>query len=210
MIANIVSEVLGLLMARNTLEEKVLKCQQVESYRLQIPMDLVQLEALRCTGTEALIRYNSDAFHYMMCENSPCFKCPSDIKFHLNSNYIYFSEKEFEVDIAYKGFMLDDEGLPMIPDNESLKMAIELYCAVRLGRREYLKDKLSKDKLDHLRQEYAFYAGQAKNVAEMPSVDLMESMMNARVRLIPKINRHSNGFKNLGDREQRILHNLRK
>ena len=41
----------------------------------------------------------------------------------------------------------------------------------------------------------------------MPGIDMMESLKNNFIRLIPKINQHADGFASAGNPEQRILHN---
>ena len=50
-------------------------------------------------------------------------------------------------------------------------------------------------------QKWKYYCTQARNEAKYPDIDRYESFMNQWVRLIPQMNRHDNGFEDLGLRE---------
>jgi hypothetical protein len=54
-----------------------------------------------------------------------------------------------------------------------------------------------------IEQERDWYIGAAQTRGHMPSVDMMESIKNNILRLIPKINQHSDGFASSGSQEQR-------
>ena len=207
-VANLTGEILGLLSARNTLEEfnEVLT---VEDYRVALPDNIVQLNAVRDCYSKIPLRYTTDQFSFMVSEDSPTRFCQGNKTYRINPNYMFTSYKEGDIQISYKGYAIDEDGFPLIPDDESFKMAIEYHCAKRLAQKAYFSDKLSKDKYTELKQEASWYAGQAKNKADIPSVDLMEAIKNAQLRLISKVNRHAQSFKLLGEEERRTLHNVR-
>ena len=50
-------------------------------------------------------------------------------------------------------------------------------------------------------QKWKYYCTQARNAANFPDIDRMESFMNQWVRLIPDMNRHDSAFENLNTRE---------
>jgi len=208
-VANLAGEILGLLSSRGTLLEDTLELKIVE-YRAELPSNLVQVVAVRDHCSLTPLTYTTDTFSYLVCDDSVNRFCTCPDTYRINPNFILTSFKEGTIDMSYKGFAVDEEGFPLIPDDESFKMAIEYYCAKRLGQKAYFSDNLSREKYTELKQEAAWYVAQARNKAEIPSVDLMEAMKNAKLRLITKINMHKQGFKTLGYPESRTLHNLRK
>jgi hypothetical protein len=208
-IANLSAEILALLSARNTLQEEGIVL-TIEDYRAELPSNIVQLKAVRDHCSKVPLTYTTDNFSFLVCDDSVNRYCSCKDTYRVNPNFIYTSFKEGEIDMVYTGFPIDDEGYPMIPDDESFKMAIEYHCAKRLAQKAYFSDQLSRDKYQELKQEASWYAGQAKNKAEIPSVDLMEAIKNSKLRLIQKINMHGQGFKELGTQERRVLHNVRR
>ena len=70
-----------------------------------------------------------------------------------------------------------------------------------------MSNKISTQAYQIIERDRDWYIGAAQTRSHMPSMDMMESIKNNWIRLIPKINQHRDGFKSANMQEQRILHN---
>ena len=131
--------------------------------------------------------------------------CP-DCNF--NTSTCYFAENDhlktsFEtgkVCVAYKVFPTDVDCYPMMPYSVSYKEAMFWY----IFKKMQLRGMQSPNGFDYMtaNQQWQYYCTQARNEAVFPDITKLDSFMNQWVRLVPNINRVSNGFENLGSREE--------
>jgi len=119
------------------------------------------------------------------------------ITFDLNNNNITLSVKEGKVCMAYLAIPTDEEGLPLIPDDTSYKLAVKKYLTMKIDYIEWRRGTLAPQVYDHSEREWMWYVGQAGNKAKMPSLDNMESIKNITMRLMPRVNEHESFFKGL-------------
>lgn len=117
--------------------------------------------------------------------------------YNVNDNYIFTSFKDGFVFLAYKGLPVDDEGFPTIPDNRRFKEAIKAYIVSKIDYILYRRKELDKNIYEHSEREWLWYCGSAGNIARMPGVDGMQSLLN-QMKLIPQKYSHNNFFKTLG------------
>ena len=128
------------------------------------------------------------------------------ITFDLNNNNITLSTKEGKVCMAYLAIPTDEEGLPLIPDDVSYKLAVKKYLTMKLDYIEWRRGTIAPQVFDHSEREWMWYVAQAGNKAKMPNLDGMEAMKNMTMRLLPRINAHETFFKSLGKPETRKRH----
>ena len=76
---------------------------------------------------------------------------------------IYTSFKDGNIQIAYKAIPVDDEGLPMLPDNPIFLKALELYIKKEWFTILFDLGKIQPAVLNNTQQEYAFKAGQCNS-----------------------------------------------
>lgn len=125
--------------------------------------------------------------------------------YSLNDNYIFTSFKDTnKILISYSAFPIDEEGYPLIPDNTRFKKAIAAYIVERVDRILWRQGDLDERIYRHSEQEWMFYVNSAGTAANTPDVDMMESIKDMSLRLIPKINQHQFGFKQMNIQERRI------
>ena len=125
------------------------------------------------------------------------------ITFDLNNDNITLSVKEGKVCIAYLAVPLDIDGMPLVPDNVSYKLAVKKYLTMKIDYIEWRRGTLSPSVFQHSEQEWAWYVGQAGNKAKMPNLDQMEAIKNQTMRLLPNINAHETFFRTQGSPEIR-------
>lgn len=169
---------------------------EIEDYRGVLPCDLISVNQVRMHKTKMCIRSMTDNY------NGVSQHCDTgEFTFKTQGSLIYTSFKHGKVDINYKAVMLDDEGLPMIPDNSIFLKTLELYIKKEWFTILFDMGKISPAVLQNTQQEYAFKAGQCNNEFLIPSVSEMESFTNMWNQMIPRFNEFRRGFKNLGNKE---------
>jgi hypothetical protein len=143
----------------------------------------------------------TDSFHEFYSKSDMADISPENT-YKFNGNYIYTSFSSGIMDIAYDGIMLDDDGLPMIPNDTAVERAIENNI-----KREYfgiLQD-LGKDVVrayQRANEEYVWYIGQAQAHSAYASIDKREAMSNTFRRLILNDNQHGQFFRHSGHPER--------
>ena len=125
-----------------------------------------------------------------------------DVTYTINNNFVNMSEEEGIIQISYKSLLVDDQGYPMIPDDQSFQDALYYYIIKEhlFGLRAV--GKISQSFYEEVKQEYAWAVGQAQNNLKLAGMDQWESAMNGIRRLIHDHNQADDGFKNLHRKEQ--------
>lgn len=181
----------------------------IENYKGELPSDLFQLETLREHKNKKMMFYTGDPyFQSLHCEDSPCLKCINcneKYTYQLNNNFVFTAFEDGELDIAYFAIPTDDKGFPLIPDNEAVKKALEWEIALKLAYKEWMNDKLTRDKFQYIEQQRNWYVAKAINSNKIPDIAKMEAIKNFSLRLIPKINVLDDQFRY--NRERRLNHN---
>lgn len=125
------------------------------------------------------------------------------LEYKLVPNYIKTNVKTGYLMVAYFAMPTDIDGYPMIPDNASFKEAIFWYINMKLAYINWIKGSTTKEFYYDAKSTWNFYVKQAYGNAIMPSsLDEMESIKNAWVRLLPNMNAGKNFFKYLDQEEQ--------
>lgn len=173
----------------------------IKEYRGELPCDLISINQVRLHKNGIALRAMTDNFNAYPTHdhNRDCSR--GEPSFKTQGRVIFTSIKEEKIDISYKAIMLDDEGLPLIPDNSIFLKALELYIKKEWFTILFDMGKISPAVLNNTQQEYAFKAAQCNNEFVIPSVSEMESITNVLNQLVPRVTAFRNGFKNLGDKE---------
>jgi hypothetical protein len=103
--------------------------------------------------------------------------------YKLVPNYIQTSFEEGEITIYGKQFPVDAEGYPLVPDNENYKEALYWYVMTKLIEAGYEHKFFTWQHCWNLFEKV--YARRAINEIKYPSVDRVEKMYRAFVRLVP-------------------------
>lgn len=204
----------------------------IKNYRGALPCDMLYPVQVMESTTGTMLRGSGDSFHNGLEKleaNIPATTnsnigtfsssltnsgqsllkddCVGDLTYTINDCYIFTNFEEGELVMAYKAFPTDTEGFPMIPDNQAYKQAVKYYIAEKIAQKLYIQGKLDNGRFTYIQRERDWYVGKANSAAHLPTMDEMETWKNEFVRLIPNINHHSNGFKQLGNQQQKINHN---
>lgn len=194
----------------------------VEHGRAKIPCDLHSINGIKCLidDNASLIDecefpidhfvpmvYSTDIYHnYKDNHNDKNCNIPQ-ATYKLENGYILPNFENGFLAVSYKAIPVDEDGFPLIPDNIKFKNAIKYHIMWKLAFMKLIQGKISGQAYQIIERDREWYIGQASTGAQMPSMDLMESIKNNWIRLIPKINQHRDGFKSANVQEKRIIHN---
>lgn len=210
----------------------------ITDYRAPLPPNLHKIEQILVNGTTA--RFSGDSFHYLLggeccgTSNTPTSggavssgfyidgfgnefdsgtfnnAACGDVTYAVNSDCLTLSVKNGDVCIAYLEFPVDEEGLPLIPDDESYREAVTRYLIMKVDYKEWRKNPSNQGNrmlYEDSKTEWAWYVGQAANKAKLSGgVDQLESIKNQMVRTFQSFNQHKNTFKRLGEQQHRRTH----
>lgn len=171
----------------------------ISNYRAVLPCDLIAIRQVKDAKSNISLRATTDTFHLIHDGKNPTMR--EEGTFKTQGNIIYTSFKEGKIAIAYRAIPVDEEGLPMIPDNSIFLKALELYIKKEWFTIQFDMGKIASAVLHNIQQEYAWRVGQLNTEFTLPSVSEMEAISNMMSQLIPRTNEFRKGFKSLGNRE---------
>ena len=111
-----------------------------------------------------------------------------EMSFKTQGRIIYTSFPEGTVEMAYKSIPVDEQGLPLLIDDENYLAALEAYIKVRVFTVKFDTGKISDKVLENAKQDYAWLSAQLMDTMTIPSVSEMESISRMWNNLVS--NRH--------------------
>lgn len=201
-----------------TFEQKVVVL-PIVNFKAKLPCELHYIETTRgypikntneeCYSSHKAIpmRYSTDSFHHRFCAGNADCRCSSSYTYTVNDDYINTSFREGFVELSFQAIPIDNEGFPKIADTIKIKQAVAAHISWRIASIQADEGKMPQWRYEKYELERDWYIGAAQTSQQMPSIDMMESIKNNWLRLIPKINQHSDSFKSAGDPEKRYIHN---
>ncbi len=105
------------------------------------------------------------------------------------------------VSISYDAVKTDDQGFPMVPDHKGFREAFKYFLLKNQAEPEYFRGNVTRNVYEEIDKQYSWYIGQASSGFKMPSPDQIDSMINGLVRIIPRTNNASDGWKSFNKKE---------
>lgn len=167
---------------------------EIVNYRGVLPCDLYNIIQVRYNNE--YFRGSTDSFH--MSNNKP--NNNKGLTYKIQGNCIFTSIEKGTIEIAYKAFPINEEGLPLIPDNGSYPRALQEYITLECYTILFDQGRIQPQVLQNHQQRYAFYAGQAQTDLIRPTIDQMQAITNSWNKLIEGRG-HSNGFRTEGAKQ---------
>ena len=124
-----------------------------------------------------------------------------DYVYYINNNYIKLNVRDGYLKVAYQAMAIDEDGYPMIPDDESFMEALYWYVRMKLLYPLWSLGNVRDRVYDDAVWNWNYYCKQAFGRAMMPSVDKLESLKNQWLQLFPEIYKFNGNFSTLGDRQ---------
>lgn len=115
--------------------------------RVMLPSDFYEVDQI--IDSEGTIDISTSNFHFSSKENS------RKKKFFIQNGYIYFNFKKGTVILSYQAIPIDEDGLPLIPDNSNFIRALSDY--IKLQKYTILFDtgKIQGQVLQNAQRDYA-------------------------------------------------------
>lgn len=124
-----------------------------------------------------------------------------ELAFKTQGRVMYCSFPEGCVEVMYKSIPVDDDGFPLLIDNENYLAALEAFIKLQVFTIKFDTGKINANVLQNAQQDYAFRSAELKAEMQMPSVSEMESLSRFWNTLIVSQRSFDDGFKHVGDRE---------
>lgn len=171
----------------------------IEEHKGFLPKNIVTINQVKYTpdcdsNCEYSMTYASNSFH-------PTSEIDDDYSYTIQDCVITTSKKDGVAIVSAKVLVLDENGFPMIPDNESFKMALEYYVVHRHLETLWALGKVPDKVFQYFEQKRHFYVGQAENSMKIANMDHAQTLANGINRIIINTLAHDNFYKNFGTRE---------
>lgn len=201
------------LMGTPALYEEKTAIVLVSNWKGQLPCDFEQMIQVRVAPDQCgvrwkkfnfpaalpVYRYSGNSFH--MSETKPSEFATFEFTYKIQGMTIFTSTKDIDLEIAYRGYAVDDEGYPLLPDNPSFLRGLENYIKLQWFTVLFDMGKISQTVLQNTQQEYAWAAGDAQSEFSRLDLDKAETLFNSFKTLLPRNNQHWKGFFTNGSKE---------
>lgn len=169
---------------------------EIKNYRGELPNDYMEMVQVRTTTNPVVYyRYTSDTFHK---SGNKVHSAPYTYK--VQGNFIFTSEKDTTIEIAYLAIETDDCGLPVLPDNAKFIRAIEAYIKYKHFTVLFDCGKITGQILEKADQEYCWAVGACQSEFNRLTLDKAETVLNILNNIFSPTDLHSNGYANMGDK----------
>jgi len=121
--------------------------------------------------------------------------------FKTQGRIIYTTFPCGKVGVAYKSIPVDEDGYPMLLDNENYLAALEAYIKKTVFTMKFDTGKITAGVLQNAQRDYAFLSAELQDEFTVPSASEMESMTRMINTLIPAVRHFDDGFTHAGSRE---------
>lgn len=172
---------------------------EIKDHRGVLPCDFISINQVKSKSGKMYIS-SSDSFHFDDNSTKEAFT------YKLQNSVIFTAKKEDVITISYKAIEIDAKGYPLIPDNVSLKLALEEYIKMKFYKNKVEAGKMNPQIYSLVQQEYAWRVGQAQTSLRKLSIDEMQGLTNMWTSLFANTTEHDSGFKTIGSREYMRKH----
>lgn len=171
----------------------------IHEFRGLLPCDLISITQVKDCHSGICLRSMTDTFTPDYDRRNIHFH--SELTFKTQGRVIFTSFPEGQVEIAYKAIPVDEDGFPMLIDNEVYLASLEAYIKKEVFSVKFDQGKISSGVLENAKQDYAWRAGQLQSELTIPSYSEMQSITSMMNNLVSRMSEFYNGFKSLGQRE---------
>lgn len=195
----------------------------IKDFRGLLPCDLISIVQVWDNEANVCLRAMTDTFTPGLRPKSDMRKQPKDLldnvkppvdtyippipkykeepTFKTQGRIIFTSFPEGRVEIVYKAIPVDEDGFPLLIDNETYLNALESYIKVKVFTVKFDTGKIQAGVLSNAQTEYAWASHLLQSEMTTPSMAEIESMTRYLNTLIKPVKQFDNGFKDLGNRE---------
>lgn len=166
---------------------------EVEKYRAVLPCDIYEVKQVKCGNKCKTLNASTDVFDIRESRtNVPTYK--------IQGRIMTFSFEEGNVILAYNAFMLDDDGVPMIPSDELFKRALVSYIIYNRVYSDYINGRVPNERImERVENNYDLDIAMASRRLIIPSRDEYDNVSRMMNSFIFRNHANDLGYKNIGD-----------
>jgi len=203
-------EAIRLIGAPLSFEDLVTPPIQVTNNKAPLPANLLNIRGVRIINNlenfddgAIALRHATDIYHTgANCGPDSENNIPHEYTYTVQKGIIFTSIPSGYVQISYRGLPIDDDGYPLIPNEQKTLLAIEYYILHRFIEPLWIIGKITDKAFSYIEQKRHFYMGGADTSLKLQSPDHLESIMNSINRLIINDSAHSNFYRGSGQQER--------
>jgi len=185
---------------------------EIHEFRGLLPCDLVRINQVKEVRSGICLRAMTDNFTPGMQDkpmqhpdhsiNNPPHPYPySELAFKTQGRVIFTSFPEGVVTVAYKAIPVDEDGFPMVLDNEVYLGALEAYIKKQVFTVKFDTGKIAASILQNAQTDYALLSHELRLEFTTPSVSEAEALSRFATSLIPRVREFDRGFEFMGNRQ---------
>lgn len=195
---------------------------EIHEFRGLLPCDCIAVVQVKDLKSGICLRSMTDSFtpgmrpepphHHMRFENPKVGDICNpyiphrhlhhgELAFKTQNRVIYTSFPEGMVQVAYKGIPVDEDGFPLVIDNEVYLNALEAYIKKQVFTVKFDTGDIALNVLQNAQRDYAVAASECEVEFLSPSPSEVEAYSRMYNTLISKMREFDKGFVSAGDRE---------
>lgn len=163
----------------------------VENNRVLLPKYFYEVNQI--VDNNGTIDLATSTFHYDTTNNN------SNKKFFIRSGYIHFNFKSGNIKMSYQSLPVDEDDIPMIPDNSDFTRALLAYIKVQKYTVLFDTGKLNQAVLQLAQRDYAFAVGACETEFQRMNIPSMEEFRKMNNKVFVDRNQYNKKFNNLGN-----------
>lgn len=167
---------------------------EITDNRGQLPDNFKYIEAIRDEYNNVQLKPSINKFPHGINDNT-VFE--NNQAYTIRENIIFTDFEEGTLQVVYRGYRLDEDGFPEIPDDERIIEGVYWYIVYKIAYAKFMVDQLSAIKFQYIEQMYLTYIRSARYKAVMPDKQEMEAIKDQELRLVPDPAAYQNSFVNL-------------
>lgn len=172
---------------------------EISDYRGKLPCDWYETIQIKNTKTCRYLRYATGTFLSKLHQGA-------DETFSIQGDIIYTSSKDTVLEMAYRAILIDEDGLPLIPDNSKFYRALEAYIKIQWFTILFDLGKVTPASFQLAQQDYAWAVGACETDLHKLDMSKAESLLNSMKTLLIRSNEFNKGFIDTGTRENIKTH----
>ena len=192
---------------------------EIHDFRGMLPCDLISITQVRDNITGISMRAITDSYMPREHKKGKCVDpmnnvnkpkpwyipserpFPDEPAFKTQGRVIYTSFPEGLITIAYRAIPIDEDGYPLLIDDETYLDALEAYIKMKVFTVKFDQQKISAGVLQNAQADYAVAARLLLSHMQLPSPAEAEVLARAWNTMLPDMRSFSRGFKHFGERE---------
>lgn len=183
-------ELIGVVGVPALFESKVTEL-EVKKYRAELPCDFVEEKGIKCCNNT----FNASTDLYKVEDSKttvPTYK--------IQGAYIVCSIEEGKIQLSYTAIKTDEDGYPMIVDDQTFIRALVSYIVYKKVFANYINGRLPNESImERVEIDYEFNIAQATQRLTMPTEDEFANIARMMNSFIFRQNARKTGYKTIGD-----------